>query len=121
MSLDLDNPSKPSNKWSFSLRQILFLGITLGIVVPALILGVFQVNNRFDTEIDLRVRQPMQQYADMLARGMGMALWNLDRGIATELVDAVLRNPDVVRISITDEYGKDFLTKQGLKKMQNPA
>lgn len=116
MSLDQDNPSKPSNKWSFSLRQILFLGITLGIVVPALILGVFQVNNRFDTEIDLRVRQPMQQYADMLARGMGMALWNLDRGIATELVDAVLRNPDVVRISITDEYGKDFLTKQGLKK-----
>lgn len=99
--------------WSFSLRQILFLGTALGIILPALGFGAFQVNNRFDKEVNLRVKLPTQQYADMLSRGMGLALWNLDRGIAGELVEAVLRNPDVISVSIVDEYGKEFLSKHG--------
>lgn len=102
--------------WSFSLRQILFLGTALGIILPALGFGAFQVNNRFDKEIALRVKLPTQQYADMLSRGMGLALWNLDRGIAGELVEAVLRNPDVLGVSIVDEYGKEFLSKRGTQK-----
>lgn len=99
--------------WSFSLRQILFLGTALGIILPALGFGAFQVNNRFDKEVNLRVKLPTEQYADMLSRGMGLALWNLDRGIAGELVEAVLRNPDVIGVSIIDEYGKEFLSKHG--------
>lgn len=101
--------------WSFSLRQILFLGIALGIILPALGFGVFQVNSRFDNEVNLRVKLPTEQYADMLSRGMGLALWNLDHDIAEELVEAVLRNPDVIDVSIIDEYGKEFLSKQGAR------
>jgi signal transduction histidine kinase len=54
----------------------------------------------------------MQQYADVLARGVAVAIWNLDRGVATELVDAVMRNPDVARVTVSDEYKEVFVKRQ---------
>jgi PAS domain S-box-containing protein len=89
----------------------LVLGVALGILLPALFFGYFQFGRRIQTEVALRVEAPLRQYADVLSRGMAVAVWNLDRGVAGELVDAVMRNPDVVSVSVTDEVGQVFVRK----------
>ncbi|TXI73765.1 MAG: HAMP domain-containing protein [Limnohabitans sp.] len=97
---------------TLSVRQTLVLGAGLSILLPALLWGYFQIANRLEKDIELRVKIPMQQYADVLARGVAVAIWNLDRGVATELVDAVMRNPDVARVTVSDEYKEVFVKRQ---------
>jgi PAS domain S-box-containing protein len=99
--------------WSaLSVRQTLVLGAGLSILLPAIFLAYMQVASRLEKDIELRVSIPMQQYADVLARGVAVAIWNLDRGVATELVDAVMRNPDVARVTVADEYREVFVKRQ---------
>jgi signal transduction histidine kinase len=104
-------------KPDLSLRQTLFMGAGAGILLPALLLAYFQITTKLETEINLRVRVPMQQYADVLASGVAVAIWNVDRAVATELVEAVMRNPDVISVTVTDEYKEVFVRKQS----SNPA
>lgn len=96
---------------SFSLRQTLMLGVAAGILLPALFFAGFQVTSKLETEVALRVEAPLKQYADVLSRGMAVAVWNLDRGVAIELVEAVMRNPDVVSVTVTDEFGEPFVKR----------
>jgi signal transduction histidine kinase len=103
--------------WSFfsrstSLRPTLFLGAALGILLPALVLGYLQLSSKFSDDVLLRVRAPMQQSADVLSQGMAVAIWNVDRDVAARLMDAVLRNPDVSSITVTNEYQDTFASKQ---------
>ena len=101
----------PSRGKGLSLRLTLLAGAGLAILVPALFLAYYQFISRLDDQINLRVRAPMQQYADVLSRGVAVAIWNVDRGVAGELVDAVMRNPDVVSVTVTDEYKEVFVRK----------
>ncbi len=94
------------------LRQTLLLGAALGILLPALVLAYYQMSHRLESEIELRVRLPMRQYADVLSRGVAVAIWNVDRGVANELVDAVMRNPDVLRVSVSDEHKEIFVRQE---------
>nr|WP_315465608.1 ATP-binding protein [uncultured Rhodoferax sp.] len=94
-----------------SLRHTLLVGVAAGMLLPALVLAGFQITSKFRTEIALRVEAPLKQYADVLSRGMAVAMWNLDRGVALELVDAVMRNPDVVSVTVTDEFGESFVQR----------
>ncbi len=99
-------------RFALSLRETLFLGAGLGIFLPALVLAFFQVNNKLESEVELRIRAPMQQQAGVLARSLGMAIWNVDQRAAAELVDAVMRNPDVVRVEVTDEFKQIFAVQE---------
>ena len=99
---------KSKRRESLSLRQALFLGAGLSMLFPALVLAYFQFTSRFASEEQLRVRIPMQQYADVLSRGLAISLWNVDRGAANELLEAVMRNQDVVSVTVSDELGKVF-------------
>ncbi len=106
------NPSHTTNsKAGLSLRQALSLAAGLAILLPALVLAYFQNLNRLEQSIHLRVRVPMQQYADVLSRGLAVAIWNVDRDVANELADAVMRNSDVVSVTVTDEY-KDIFVRR---------
>jgi signal transduction histidine kinase len=95
-----------------SLRKTLFLGAGMGILLPALILGYVQLTSKFAEEVLVRVRAPMQQSADVLAQGMAVAIWNVDREVATQLMEAVLRNPDVSSVTVTNEYRDIFAQQQ---------
>lgn len=100
-------------RWpTLSLRQTLILGAGLGILLPALVLSYFQVVTTFQKEIDSRLRVPMQQYAEVLSRGLAAAIWNVDKSYATELIGAVMRNPDVVSVTVTDEYQNAFAQQE---------
>ena len=61
--------------FALSLRETLFLGAALGIFIPALVLAFFQVNSKLESEVEIRVRAPMQQQAGVLSRSLGMAIW----------------------------------------------
>ena len=91
-----------------SLARTLIVGAGLGILLPALVLAAFLFTDRQEREINLRVRVPLSQYADVLARGMAVAIWNLDKEVAGQLVEAVMRNPDVAEVTVLDEYKERF-------------
>ncbi len=97
---------------ALSLRQTLLLGAALGIFLPALGLAFFHLTSVFDNEIDSRVRAPLRQYADVLARGMALPIWTIDLAAANELIDAVMSNPDVVSITVTDELNEVMVRRQ---------
>jgi len=98
-------------RW-LSLRQTLLLGAALGILVPALVLTYVQLVTKYAEDVNLRVRTPMVQYADVLARGMAVAIWNVDRSVGNELMESVMRNPDVARITVLDDNGEVFLNRR---------
>jgi signal transduction histidine kinase len=100
--------------FTLSLRQILFLGAGLGILIPTLVLAFFQITSQLDSEINLRVRAPMNQYAQVLSRGLAAPIWNVDKKAAEQLIESVLLNPDVVMISVSDEYNQTFVIHERL-------
>lgn len=105
--------NKRLRRWpALSLKLTLFLGAGVGILLPAVVFAYFQISSKLETEINLRVRVPMSQYADVLVSGVAVAMWNVDHGVAAELVDAVMRNPDVATITVTDEYREVFIRRQ---------
>ena len=65
-----------------SLRQTLFLGAALGILLPALVFAYFQILGKFENEVTVRVREPMEKYVAGLSRAMGVAVWNFDETLA---------------------------------------
>lgn len=109
---DLLEAPPPRKSFALSLRETLFLGAGLGIFLPALVLAFFQVSSKLESDVEVRVRAPMEQQAGVLARSLGMAIWNVDQRAAAELVDAVMRNPDVVRVEVTDEFKQVFAAQE---------
>ncbi|MES2583487.1 MAG: ATP-binding protein [Pseudomonadota bacterium] len=94
------------------MRQTLMLGAGLGIFLPALLLTYFQTTSRLETEVNQRVRVPMQLYSDVLSRGLAIAIWTVDKDVTTGLTDAVMRNPDVVSVTVRDEFQKILVHKK---------
>ena len=92
-----------------SLRRVLLLGVALGIVVPALISGVFLLKDRYNREIRLRVNEPMVQHAELLASSLAVPIWNLDKLVASQFVGAVMRDSSVTAIQVFDEAGNLFV------------
>lgn len=91
-----------------SLRKLMTLGVALGILVPALVLSRYVLKDRYERELALRVREPMSQYTQMLASAMATPIWNVDKPVADQLIEAVMRNPDVVHVTVEDELGNVF-------------
>lgn len=94
------------------MRQTLMLGAGLGIFLPALLFTYFQTASKLETEVNQRVRVPMQLYADVLSRGLAIAIWTLDNEVKTGLTDAVMRNPDVISVTVRDEFQKILIYKK---------
>lgn len=110
-------PAAVRRSWwrGLNVRLTFFVGLLLGILVPAIFLEGMHAFSQFDRELQLRVRNPLQQYADVLARGVAVAVWSYDTSMASDLLDAVMRNPDVARITVRGHTNTIFL------QTNNPA
>lgn len=97
---------------ALTLRQAIFLGIALGVLLPALLLGGMLVHDRYTSAYRERVNDPLEQYASILVSGLELPLWNVDAEAAQKLVDAILSNPEVVRISVEDAALGRFLERE---------
>ena len=93
-----------------SLRQVMTLGVALGILLPALVMGSLVLKQRYDRELELRIHEPLFQYTQLLSSALAMPIWNVDKVVAKQLMDAVMRNPDVVEIVVEDEFGHSFVS-----------
>ncbi|MBC3918699.1 HAMP domain-containing protein [Undibacterium sp. CY18W] len=85
-------------------------------MLPATVLGRFLVQDRYERELQLRVRNPMSQYADMLSRAMAVPVWTLDKAVANQFIQAVMRNPEVVSVEVFDESKSIFARSAKFKK-----
>ncbi len=102
-----------SKRWAkLSMRQTLMLGAGLGIFLPALLFTYFQTTSRLETEVNQRVRVPMQLYSDVLSRGLAIAIWTLDTDVTAGLTEAVMRSPDVISVTVRDEFQKVLVHKK---------
>lgn len=100
-------------RWfSNSLRTTLILGAAIAILLPALVVGYFQIGKPFKSEVERRARTPTQQYAEVLSRGLSVVMWNMDRDAITEQVDAVMRDPDVVSVTVSTQFGSDAVHRE---------
>ncbi|WP_168224785.1 sensor histidine kinase [Rhodoferax aquaticus] len=95
-----------------TLRQIMMLVVVLGIVGPALILGYVLLHDRYSQEVDLRVRRPMTNYAEMLAQSSSGPLWSFDHAIGSQIVDSVMKNTEVVSIVIEADNHEKFVSHE---------
>ena len=87
---------------TLSLRNAIVLGIGLGILIPAILLGTMLASDSYQREFEVRVRGSLQQYASMLEQTMPVPLWQVDTTSAQSFVNSVMLNPDVVRIVVED-------------------
>ena len=99
-----------------SLRQISILGVALGILLPAMVFGYFMTVARYERELQLRIRGPMEQSADMLSKAMEVPLWNVDKEVSKQFVQAVMRNREVISLVVTDEAGNVFVRSDKVHK-----
>ena len=61
-----------------SLKTAVVLGISFGILVPALIVGLFLAQERYERGMEVQVTSLLRQYGDMLAQTLPAPVWQLD-------------------------------------------
>ncbi|MDQ5907484.1 MAG: hypothetical protein QG590_1969, partial [Pseudomonadota bacterium] len=104
-----------------SLRHAIVLGVALCVLIPALLLGGLVARDRYADAYRERVTAPLQQYANILVHGLVSSIWNVDSDTARQLADAVLINPDVVRISVEDSSHNTFLQMEHPERRKGEA
>jgi len=94
-----------------SLRRLVMWAIAAGVLVPALVVGPFLAAESFRNDENARIHTQLQQYGSTLGPALAQPLWLADQTTAAQLVEAVLSNPDVVRIEVEDQTLGHFLNQ----------
>ncbi len=91
-----------SRKPSSSLFVALALGASIGLLLPALIVGGLLVGLRESQVAKEALQRDLDAKLDVLASSLPELLWNLDAIAAREVVSAIVKSPEVVRVSVSD-------------------
>jgi two-component system, NtrC family, sensor kinase len=89
-------------KRNLSLKHTVMLGISVGILVPAAVVGAYLAVDGYEREMDLQVTSLLNQYAGMLEKAIPLPLWQMDITAANSFVRSVMTNPSVVKIHVED-------------------
>jgi len=90
----------------------LALGASIGLLLPALIVGGLLIGLREAKVAEQNLQLDLDAKLDVLASSLPELLWNLDAVAAREVVSAIVKSPEVVRVSVTD-------ASQGLPFIEN--
>ncbi|MFG6433849.1 ATP-binding protein [Roseateles sp. LYH14W] len=101
-----------SRKTSSSLFAALALGASVGLLLPALIVGGLFIGLRESQVAEQALQRDVDAKLDVLASSLPELLWNLDAVAAREVVSAIVKSPEVVRVSVSD-------ASQGLPFIEN--
>lgn len=101
-----------SRKPSSSLFAALALGASIGLLLPALIVGGLFIGLREAKVAEQSLQRDLDAKLDVLASSLPELLWNLDAVAAREVVSAIMKSPEVVRVSVSD-------ASQGLPFIEN--
>jgi len=91
-----------SRKPSSSLFAALALGASIGLLLPALIVGGLFIGLREAQVAEQALQRDLDAKLDVLASSLPELLWNLDAVAAREVVSAIVKSPEVVRVSVSD-------------------
>ena len=100
------------NSSSSSLFAALALGASVGLLLPALIVGGLFIGLRESQVAEQALQRDVDAKLDVLASSLPELLWNLDAVAAREVVSAIVKSPEVVRVSVSD-------ASQGLPFIEN--
>jgi len=106
------SPVSEKHARSTSLRQIAIIGVGLGILLPAILLGSWMLKARHDNERAFYLQTLATQYTDMLAQAAATPLWNVDKEGVTSLAEALMRNPDVVVVRVEEPQEGIFVERK---------
>jgi len=91
-----------SRKASSSLFVAIALGASIGLLLPALIVGGLLIGLREPQAAAAAQQRDLEAKLDVLASSLPELLWNLDSVAAREVVSAIMKSPDVVRVKVSD-------------------
>ena len=102
-----------SRKASSSLFVAIALGASIGLLLPALIIGGVLIGLREPQVAQQAQERELQAKLDVLASSLPELLWNLDAVAAREVVAAIMKSPEVVRVRVSDaSQGVPFIEMQ---------
>ncbi len=97
-------------KASRSLFVAIAMGASLGLLLPALIVGGLLIGLREPQAAEAALQRDLEAKLDVLGSSLPELLWNLDTVAAREVVAAVMKSPDVVRVVVRDaSQGSPFI------------
>ncbi len=91
-----------SRKNTSSLFVALAIGVCTGLLLPALIIGGLLIGLREPQVAQQTQERDLQAKIDVLASSLPELLWNLDQVAAREVVAAIMKSPEVVRVAVSD-------------------
>jgi signal transduction histidine kinase/HAMP domain-containing protein len=95
---------------SSSLFVAIALGASIGLLLPALIVGGLLIGLREPQAAEAALQRELEAKLDVLVSSLPELLWNLDTVAAREVVAAVMKSPDVVRVTVRDaSQGAPFI------------
>lgn len=94
----------------FTLRAAIILAVLFGLLLPATINGYFGMQAEL-RNLKQQFEHEHRRLTELLALGMQDPLWNLSPDAGQPLVDSMMNDPRVVRITVVDNSGNEtFLT-----------
>ncbi|HLO92972.1 MAG TPA: response regulator [Burkholderiaceae bacterium] len=91
-----------SRKNTSSLFVALAIGVCTGLLLPALVVGGLLIGLREPQVAQQTQERDLQSRMDVLASSLPELLWNLDQVAAREVVAAIMKSPEVVRVAVSD-------------------
>jgi signal transduction histidine kinase len=101
---------------TLSLKSVIILGIAVGILVPALVVGPLLARDSYQREMDARIDALLQQYGNMLEQTMVIQLWQFDVVTAQTFVNAVMLNTSVVSVVVEYTTGRPFVRAENSRR-----
>ena len=90
----------------------MMLVVVVGIVGPALVLGYVLLHDRYNQEVELRLRHSVANYAEMLSQALPGPFWAFDHEVGAQVVGSVMKNTEVVSIHIEDGKKEVFVFQE---------
>lgn len=95
----------------FTLRAAIILAVLFGLLLPATINGYFGMQAEL-RNLNQQFAHEHRRLTELLALGMQDPLWNLSPDAGQPLIDSMMNDPRIVRITVVDNSGggDTFLT-----------
>lgn len=85
---------------TLSIQTRLVAALSLSATLLVGLIGLYWVN-RHERELDAELQERQRRMAQLVARGFAEPVWNLDSAALSELLDAVMADPEVHAITLT--------------------
>lgn len=84
--------------------------VVLSLLVPAILISGLSKVNRYEEDIKNRTQELLDLNAEILSKGMQEPLSNANKDSAIELLDAMMRNEDIVSVVVKDARATPFIS-----------